>query len=123
MRWAPILLLVASCGGPPPAEKGSSASASATRPEADDRVDCRIEGSTAFEHNCIVETSDEPGNRLLTIRKPDGGFRRLQVTTDGSGVIAADGAEMAVVTLLPGDRIEVAIGGDRFRLPARVRAR
>ena len=33
-------------------------------------------------------------------------------------MVAADGAEQAEVTLLGDGRIEVAIGGDRFRLPA-----
>jgi hypothetical protein len=57
------------------------------------------------------------------VRKPDGGFRRLRVTDDGRGVAAADGAEAAQVTIIADDRIEVAIGGDVFRLPASVRGR
>lgn len=119
MRIAPLALLVASCGALPEQDSGNNTIAKA--PASDDRIDCLVEGSTAFEHNCIVETADGADGPLLTIRKPDGGFRRLQVTSDGRGVIAADGAEMAVVTMLRDDRIEVAIGADRFRLPARVR--
>ena len=57
------------------------------------------------------------------VRKPDGGFRRLRVTRDGRGVVAADGAERAQVTIIADDRIEVSIGGDTFRLPATVRGR
>jgi hypothetical protein len=121
MRSLALVLLLAACGSRPESENANRAAASAPRP--DDRIDCQIEGSEAFERNCIVEIAHAADGRLLTIRKPDGGFRRLQVTTDGHGVVAADGAEMAVVTLIPGDRIEVAIGGDRFRLPARVRGR
>jgi len=117
MRIALLALLLASCGAPPAAETENRTAAAAAAP--DDRIDCRVEGSSAFEHNCIVEVE----GRLLTIRKPDGGFRRLETTSDGRGVIAADGAEMAVVILLPDNRIEVAVGGDRFRLPARIRAR
>jgi len=120
MRIALLAFLLVSCGAPPEKDSGNSTVAPPA-PAADDRVDCQIEGSQAFEHNCIVEIADGPEGRLLTIRKPDGGFRRLQVMADGTGVVAADGAEMAVVTLLEGGRIEVAIGGDRFRLPARVR--
>ncbi|HEY0116883.1 MAG TPA: hypothetical protein VGB54_14305, partial [Allosphingosinicella sp.] len=41
-------------------------------------------------------------------------------TRDGRGVVAADGAERAEVTIIADDMIEVAIAGDSFRLPARV---
>ena len=62
------LLLLASCGATP--QDNATA-------VADDRIDCQVEGSAAFEHNCIVEAE----GRLLTLRKPDGGFRRLRITT------------------------------------------
>lgn len=58
---------------------------------------------------------------VLTVNAPDGGFRRLLVASDGRGVVAADGAEPAVVTPLDTHTIEVAIGGDRYRLPATVK--
>lgn len=110
MRRLAFLLLLTSCGGPPPATP-------------DTRIDCRPQGEAAFARACTVETFDSDDGAILTIRKPDGGFRRLRVTTDGQGVVAADGAERARVTILPGNLIEVEIGGDRFRLPAQVRAR
>jgi len=121
MRSLALVVLLAACGSAPQDQAANRTAAAPPAP--DDRVDCQIAGSSAFEHNCIVEIAEGADGRLLTIRKPDGGFRRLEVATDGHGVVAADGAEMAVVTLIPGDRIEVAIGGDRFRLPARVRGR
>ena len=68
-----------------------------------------------------IERSDGAQGRIITLRGPDGGFRRLLITRDGRGVIAADGAEPARVTPLSSDRIEVAIGRDRYRLPATVR--
>lgn len=120
MRTLALVVLLAACGSAPQSQPANRTAAALV---PDDRVDCQIQGSQAFEHNCVVEIADGADGRTLTVRKPDGGFRRLQVTTDGHGVVAADGAEMAVVTLLPGERIEVAIGGDRFRLPARVRGR
>ena len=110
MRRLAFLVLLSSCGSPPAAAP-------------DHRIDCRPQGEAAFARACSVETSDGNAGRILTIRKPDGGFRRLRVTADGSGVAAADGAERSRVTILPGNLIEVEIGGDRFRLPARVRAR
>ncbi|RYD62319.1 MAG: hypothetical protein EOP58_13360 [Sphingomonadales bacterium] len=54
-------------------------------------------------------------------RDPDGGFHRLRVTRDGRGVIAADGASAASVTIIDKDAIEVAIDDARYRLPATVK--
>jgi hypothetical protein len=116
-----LALLLAACNAE---ESGPTANgAAAPAPGApDNRIDCRPEGAAAFARACSVEGFDSDDGRLLTIRKPDGGFRRLRVTADGSGVVAADGAERARVAILDGGRIEVEIGGDRFRLPATVRA-
>jgi hypothetical protein len=60
---------------------------------------------------------------VLTLHNPDGGFHRLLVTKDGRGVVAADGAEPAIVRVVGEREIEVAIGGDRYRLPATVAAK
>lgn len=88
--------------------------------ESDGRIDCRIGGDTQFVRSCTVERSRAEDGTLLTVRKPDGGFRRLKTTRDGRGVIAADGAETAEVKIVGDNLIEVAIAGDSFRLPARV---
>ena len=85
---------------------------------SDDGIDCALAGASAFERACIVERGE---GGTLTIRHPDGGFRRLTITGDGRGVAAADGAAAAEVQLIADNRIEVAIGGDRYRLPATVR--
>jgi hypothetical protein len=106
MRRLFCLLLLASCDVAPQETPG-------------DRIQCQAEGEARFAPNCTMETADTADGRLLTIRKADGGFRRLRVTTDGSGFVAADGAERTHVTILRDRRIEVEIGGDRFRLPAR----
>ena len=114
--------LLAACNGQPPGEMANGAAA----PPAgapDNRIDCRAGEAEGFERACTVETAAGADGRILTIRKADGGFRRLRVTTDGRGVVAADGAERSHVAILPDGRIEVEIGGDHFRLPARVRAR
>ena len=89
----------------------------------EDRIECRIGNSAQFERFCTVEVGASERGTTLTVRKPDGGFRRLLVTGDGRGVVAADGAEEAEVSIIGDDRIEVAIGGDSFRLPARVAPR
>ena len=98
---------------------GSESASGEAAAHADNRIECRIGNSPQFDRFCTVERDED----LLVVRKPDGGFRRLVVTRDGRGVAAADGAEPAQVTIIAGDRIEVAIGGDTFRLPATVRGR
>lgn len=107
-RLAGLLPLLAACGGPPAATS------------AEDRIECALDGAPAFERVCTVERTPGP-EIVFTLRSPDGGFRRLAATRDGRGVVAADGSEPATVTVVGKDLIEVAIGPDRYRLPARVR--
>jgi hypothetical protein len=97
MRRAAIAALaLASCGEVAP----------------DPRIECAIQGAP-FERNCRIERS---GTQLLTLRHGDGGFRRLRIE---NGIpVAADGAEPAQVTARTTGMVEVAIGGDRYRLPA-----
>lgn len=82
-----------------------------------DLIECALGGSGAFEKVCEVERSKGAEGLELTVRHPDGGFRRFVVTSDGSGVAVADGAEPAVVSVGEGS-IEVTVGADRYRLPA-----
>lgn len=83
-------------------------------------VPCALAGAVEFGLDCTLDRSRGGKGLILTVRHPDGGFRRLLVTDDGRGVIAADGAEQAVVSLRSEREIEVALGGDRYRLPATV---
>ncbi|MBB3910622.1 hypothetical protein [Sphingomonas desiccabilis] len=83
------------------------------------RIACAT-GGAQLAQTCFVEQSEAPQGLVLTVRRADGGFRRLLVAEDGSGVTAADGADPAVVHLRSPNEIEVEIGDDRFRLPARV---
>jgi hypothetical protein len=107
-RLAALLLVPSACGSPPaPAV-------------AEERIECAVDGAAAFERVCTLERIAGPEIRL-TIRHPGGGFRRLIATRDGRGVVAADGAEPASVTIAGEDLIEVAVGTDRYLLPARVR--
>ncbi len=106
-RLAAFLPLIAACGGPP-------------SPKAEERIQCAVDGAVAFERVCTVERTAGPEVRL-TLRSPSGGFRRLVTTRDGTGVVAADGAEPATVMVVGKGLIEVSIGSDRYRLPAQVR--
>jgi hypothetical protein len=115
-RGLPFLLLLSACGEAEDAPKDVLGAA----PPGAERIECAI-GRAAFAPVCVVDRSRSPDGLTLTLRNPDGSFRRLLVTTDGRGVIAADGIEQAVVTPLGTDRIEVAIGGNRYRLPATVK--
>ena len=109
-----VLLLLTACGQADPAGQAAA---------EDHRIECRIANSLQFDRFCTIEHGESDAGRTLVVRKPDGGFRRLLVARDGRGVVAADGAERAQVTIIADDRIEVAIGGDTFRLPATVRGR
>jgi hypothetical protein len=118
-------LFLASCGSQPSDNAVESVSlapnqTTATQP-APPKIDCAAPGNTEFAPVCTVDRTETPNGVILTLRHPDGGFHRLQITRDGRGVIAADGAEPAKVTPLAADRIEVELGGARYRLPATVR--
>ncbi|HEX2763987.1 MAG TPA: hypothetical protein VHM92_09150 [Allosphingosinicella sp.] len=104
---APLLLL--ACGSP-----------EAPR-HADDKLECALARAARFERTCRVERTSGSEGLILTLRAPDGGFRRLLVTRDGRGVVAADGAEPAQVTVAGDGLIEVSVGTDRYRLPATVK--
>lgn len=92
------------------------------RAAADDagRIECAADATAPLAADCTIERTTDRDGTLLTLRQPDGGFHRLRIARDGRGVIAADGAEVAKVTVVGDNRIEVAIGGARYRLPATV---
>lgn len=107
------LLLLTACG-----QGGDGPSGSGGLKVAGNGVACAPAGATTFNPDCSVDRTPTQDGMILTIRHPDGGFRRLRVTRDGRGVVAADGAEPAKVTIIGPREIEVALGGDRYRLPA-----
>lgn len=106
-----VLILLAACGSPESAEAPPVADA--------DRIACAT-GSAPVAPTCAIERITTDAGLELVVRNADGGFHRLLVTRDGRGVIAADGAEAARVTIVDPATIEVAIGPDRYRLPATV---
>lgn len=113
------LLLVAGCDGRPDNDALADAEARGSMEAADNgRIECALEGAKTFGRACTVTEMSGADGTVLVVGKPDVGYRRLQITADGRGVVSADGAEPAKVTIVEKGMIEVAIGGDRYRLPA-----
>ncbi|MGU3390484.1 hypothetical protein [Sphingomonas sp. M1A8_2b] len=114
------LIPLAACGPGKPSSTQVAAE-QAKESAGDLRIPC-ARGTAALETVCTIEQARGETGPVLTIRHPDGGFRRLLVTDDGRGVIAADGAEVAKVGLIEGNGIEVSIGDARYRLPATIKS-
>ncbi len=113
------LLLLAACGGAPDNGDLAEAEARGSRDAAEDgRIECALEGAKLFDRTCTVEEISGQDGAVLVVGRANVGYRRLQITTDGRGVVSADGAEPAKVTIVGDGVIEVAIGSDRYRLPA-----
>jgi hypothetical protein len=120
-----VALSLAGCGTQPTenaVESPAQASHQVAPTQSESpKIPCAAPGGAEFAPVCTVDRTETPNGVILTLRHPDGAFHRLQITRDGRGVIAADGAEPAKVTPLAADRIEVELGGARYRLPATVR--
>lgn len=113
-------LALASCGqGDRAGEQQSGAKITHARAPESGGIPC-ARGEGALAPDCTIDRTPTQDGVILTIHHPDGGFRRLKIARDGRGVIAADGAQPAKVTVTGAHEIEVAIGGDRYRLPATV---
>ena len=116
------LLLIAACGSDGGANSLAEAEQQAAASSAEDgRISCAVSGASALSPVCSVEREAGEAGLILTLRHPDGGFRRLLVTKDGRGVVPADGAELASVTPISDGLIEVSLGGDKYHLPATVK--
>ncbi len=105
-------LLVAACKQTPTTPFGDK-----VQPDA--QLECAIGTDGAWSKDCTLERDGDG----LTIRHPDGGFRRFRVLSDGRGLEALDGSEQAAIQIVDEGRIEARIGGDRYRLPARMETR
>lgn len=77
---------------------------------------CALSDAPDFSADCALERSRHGEALFLTVRHPDGGFRRFEVLGDGRGLAVADGA-VAAHTSLSGETLELAVGADRYRFP------
>ena len=85
------------------------------------RVDLPVFEATEVFARSIGETTDvvskemytfpDRGGDMLTLRHPDGGFRRLRIVQDGRGLVSADGAEEAKLVIIDKGLIEAAASG------------
>lgn len=107
-----LLLCAAACERPSPERQQQVVE------KQDSSIACALEGAADFRRDCTVERRVDEQGPVLTLRAPDGGFRRLRIVADGRGLVAADGALPAQVTVVGEHEIEVAVGSDRYRLPA-----
>ncbi len=113
-------LLLAACDRRPDPDVLANVEAGQRAAAADaGRIECAT-GAAPVAAACTIERTADGADTILTLRQPDGGFHRLRITRDGRGVVAADGAEAVRVTVIGNDRIEVAIGDARYRLPATI---
>lgn len=105
-----LCLMLVACDG-----AATTPAASATGQGAG-LADCAIGAGARWNRNCSVEREGD----VLTFRHGDGGFRRFRIVRDGHGLVAADGAEKAHITVVGKGQIEVAVAQDRYRLPATI---
>ena len=121
--WLAALALLAGCSPSQRAANHALAEAEAQQRVAadDDGMVLCAEGPGALTRTCTVEQASTSRGLVLTLRHPDGSFHRLLATRDGRGLVAADGASRARIAVVGPDLIEVALDGDRYRLPATVK--
>jgi hypothetical protein len=75
----------------------AACSQAAEPPPTGDPIACALDGATEFTGDCRSESRIVAGGTIMTIRHPDGGFRRLEI--EGDLVRTADGAETPTVTI------------------------
>ncbi len=116
-------LLLAACGtGEQTAHTGVLAKVEAQQRAAaeDDGLILCAHADQPLARRCTVDRTHGARGLILTLRHPDGAFHRVLVTHDGRGVVAADGASYALISIVGPAGIEIALDGDRYRLPATI---
>jgi hypothetical protein len=84
-------------------------------------VPCALGEENDFTDTCTLQRLVGSQRTTIVLGRGDSGFRRFLMTADGRGLIAADGAESARVSIIGDAQVEVAVGDDRYRLPAAIK--
>ncbi len=121
MRTSDALVLLLLSGAAAACSGETAADAELPSGGDDSRIACALGNETEFTEQCDAERVQNGERRELVMRHPDGGFRRFEIVSDGRGLIAADGAEEAVVMPLADGRIQLTVGEDRYRIPATIK--
>ena len=112
------MLTIGGCNREPDNAELAQVEANQTRAAAAaGRIPCALGGADNFRTDCTIDRVASAAGTILVIGRADAGYRRFR-TVPGRGVVAADGAEPARVTMIDGGMIEVAVANDRYRLPA-----
>jgi hypothetical protein len=80
-------------------------------------VPCALAGSRSFTANCAAEKVTSGARTIVTVRHPNGGFRRLVELEGGRRFAAADGSDEVHIER-NGAEIEVTLGDDHYLFPA-----
>ena len=110
-------LVLVGCQQPAEAPAATSEQIGSKTASGEDVIACGLDGDDSLSSACTVERGEEEGQLALTVRHPDGAFRRFVVQDDGSGLVPADGA-LGASTRYADGHAEVAIEQDRYRFPA-----
>jgi hypothetical protein len=121
-RTSSALLLLAaatSCSSQPDAEDEATVGAGqgSVSPATTAKIPCALRGARTFSADCTVEREIREGRTILTLRHPDGGFRRLLEIDAGKSYAAADGSA-PVELQANGSEIEVTLGDDHYLFAA-----
>ena len=86
-------------------------------PSAVTAVPCALADAKTFTASCEIERRNIDGKFIVTVRHPDGGFRRLVELDGGKAYSAADGSD-EVALEANGKEIELTLGDDHYLFPA-----
>ncbi|MEW4466935.1 hypothetical protein AB1K62_03780 [Parasphingorhabdus sp. JC815] len=110
------ILLVTACGS----ESDTEAENAINQGLDGSKIRCAVNGESQFSDSCQAERLSTENGVTLIIHHPDGGFRRFKILTDGRGIEAADGAELAKIEIVADEKILVSVGPDQYIMPARM---
>lgn len=101
---------------------GCSEQADDTTPKLADgyeKIACAVGGASDLKEVCAVERTKVGDLLQLVVHHPDGGFRRFEVRSDGTGLAPADGADDAQREVGDG-QLDLTVSGDTYRFPATI---